>query len=114
MVRLRLRQGKLDAARLLAHKAWRKVSGYGNSFFPDDLRQLLSFKTNQPAGKNMSEELINMFTEMVETLVPCADLKELLTRAVKATNQFFGAERGGIFFVWSNRRNKEPGFNGLL
>ncbi|MEI6261900.1 MAG: hypothetical protein WCR46_18620, partial [Deltaproteobacteria bacterium] len=67
MVRLRLRQGKLDAARLLAHKAWRKVSGYGNSFFPDDLRQLLSFKTNQPAGKNMSEELINMFTEMVET-----------------------------------------------
>ena len=108
MVRLRLRQGKLDAARLLAHKAWRKVSGYGNSFFPDDLRQLLSFKSKQLAGNNMSEELINMFAEMVETLVPCADLKELLTRSVKATNQFFGAERGGIFLFGQNGATKSP------
>ncbi|MFH0996238.1 MAG: sigma 54-interacting transcriptional regulator [Pseudomonadota bacterium] len=108
MVRLRLRQGKLDAARLLAHKAWRKVSGYGNAFFPDDLRQLLSFKSKQPAGNNMSEELINMFTEMVETLVPCADLKELLTRTVKATNQFFGAERGGIFLFGQIGAAKSP------
>ena len=108
MVRLRLRQGKLDAARLLAHKAWRKVSDYGNSFFPDDLRQLLSFKSKQPAGNNMSEELINMFAEMVETLVPCADLKELLTRSVKATNQFFGAERGGIFLFGQIGATKNP------
>ena len=56
----------------------------------------------------MSEELINMFTEMVETLVPCADLKELLTRAVKATNQFFGAERGGIFLFGQIGATKSP------
>ncbi|MBI5589955.1 MAG: sigma 54-interacting transcriptional regulator [Deltaproteobacteria bacterium] len=107
MARLKLRQGKPDAARLLAHKAWRKVSGYGNTVFPDDLRQLLSLKSNLPAG-NMSEELINMFTEMVETLVPCADLKELMTRTVKATNQFFGAERGGIFLLGQIGATKSP------
>jgi transcriptional regulator with GAF, ATPase, and Fis domain len=56
----------------------------------------------------MSEELINMFTEMVETLVPCADLKEMLTRAVKATNQFFGAERGGIFLFGQIGATKSP------
>jgi transcriptional regulator with GAF, ATPase, and Fis domain/tetratricopeptide (TPR) repeat protein len=108
MVRLKLRQGKLDAARLLAHKAWKKVSGYGNTFFPDDLRQQLSLKSKLPTGNNMSEELINMFTEMVETLVPCTDLKELLARIVKATNQFFGAERGGIFLFGQIGATKSP------
>ncbi len=108
LVRLKLRQGKLNAARLLAHKAWKNVSGYGNAFFPDDLRQLLSLKSKLPAGNIMSEELINLFTEMVETLVPCADLKELLTRTVKATNRFFGAERGGIFLFDQIGTAKSP------
>ena len=112
MARLRLRQGKPDAARVLAHKAWKKVSGYGNAFFPDDLRQLLSFKSKLPAGNSMSEELINMFAEMVETLVPCADLRELLTRTVKATNQFFGAERGGIFLFGQNGAAGNPVLTG--
>lgn len=112
MVRLKLRQGKMDAARLLAHKAWKKVSGYGNTFFPDDLRQLLSLKSKLPTKNNMSEELINMFSEMVDTLVPCADLKELLTRTVKATNQFFGAERGGIFLFNQAGATKNPALMG--
>ena len=108
LARLKLRQGKLDAARLLAHKAWKKVSGYGGSFFPDDLRQLLFSKNKQPDGNNMSEELITMFTKMLETLVPCADLKELLTRIVKSTNQFFGAERGGIFLFGQIGATRSP------
>lgn len=101
IVRLKLRKKDYETARLIAHKAWKGISGYGDSYFPDDLRHLLTIKKDRKTDNHMSEELINIFSEMIEALVPSANLDELLTRTIKATNRFFGAERGGIF--WFDR-----------
>ncbi|MEN8244222.1 MAG: sigma 54-interacting transcriptional regulator [Thermodesulfobacteriota bacterium] len=108
IVRLHLRRKDQDAARLTAHKAWKGVSGYGSIFYPDDLRHLLTVKDGNKPVHHMSEDLINMFTDMIKTLVPSADMDELLTRTVKATNRFFGAERGGIFWFGSAGNHKTP------
>jgi transcriptional regulator with GAF, ATPase, and Fis domain len=107
IVRLKLRHKEHDSARLLAHKAWKGILGYGNAFYPDDLRHLLTVKNDFNSDDHMSEDLINMFTDMIKALVPSANLNELLTRTVKATNQFFGAERGGVF--WFGRSGKHRG-----
>jgi len=107
MVRLKLRQKDHETARLFAHKAWKDISGYGNVFYPDDLRHLLIIKNDSKMDNHMSEELINMFTEMIKALVPSANLNELLKQTVKATNHFFGAERGGIF--WFGRSGAHSG-----
>lgn len=108
IVRLNLRRKDQNAARLNAYKAWKGVSGYGSIFYPDDLRHLLTLKEGSKSDNHMSEDLINMFTDMIKTLVPSADMNELLTRTVKATNRFFGAERGGIFWFGSRKKNKGP------
>ena len=107
IVRLKLRCRDHDSARLIAHKAWKEISGYGNAFYPDDLRHLLTVKNELKSDGHMSEDLINMFTDMIKALVPSANLNELLTRTVKATNRFFGAERGGVF--WFGRSGKHSG-----
>ena len=108
MVRLKLRQKDNETARLLAHKAWKGISGYGNIFYPDDLRHLLVLKNDSKTDNHMSEELINMFTEMIKALVPSANLNELLTQTVKATNQFFGAERGAVFWFGHSGAHSGP------
>lgn len=107
IVRLKLRHKDHDSARLLAHKAWKGISGYGNAFYPDDLRHLLTVKSDFKLNDHMSEDLVNMFTDMIKSIVPSANLNELLTRTVKATNRFFGAERGGVF--WFGRSGKHSG-----
>jgi len=107
IVRLKLRHKDHDSARLLAHKAWKGISGYGNVFYPDDLRHLLIEKNDLKSDDHISEDLINMFTDMIKALVPSANMNELLARTVKATNRFFGAERGGVF--WFGRSGKHSG-----
>ena len=98
LARLKLRQGEPEAARALAQKAWKAISGYGDAFYPDDLRHLLAFKEEILPSSTRHNELMEMFTDMIENLVPSSDIEELLGQTVKATNRFFSAERGGIFW----------------
>ncbi len=108
MARLKLHQGDVDTARRLAQKAWKGFSGYGDVFYPDDLRPLLAARDDQRPEQAGREELMEMFSNMIQDLVPSDDPEELLMRTVSATNRFFGAERGGIFWFRDARQNRAP------
>lgn len=108
IARLKLREGDLYKARLFAQKAWAGFSSYREVFFPDDLRQLLDSDIEVSANHNTREELLELFMAMIQEVVPGLNLNRILNRTVAATNRFFGAERGGIFWFSRNISQKEP------
>jgi transcriptional regulator with GAF, ATPase, and Fis domain len=108
MARLKLPQGDHEGARLLANEAWRGFSGYGDVFYPDDLRHLLKEKGNFLLQGEARERLFDMFMDMIQEMEPGSDLDTLLTRTVAATNRFCGAERGAIFWFEGGKSRKRP------
>jgi transcriptional regulator with GAF, ATPase, and Fis domain/tetratricopeptide (TPR) repeat protein len=102
LARLRLRQGDEDKARRLAQKAWRGFSGYGEVFYPDELRHLLVLDKDFSPERDSRPELLEMFVNLIHDLKPRPNLNGILTRTLASTNRFFGAERGGIF--WFSKR----------
>jgi transcriptional regulator with GAF, ATPase, and Fis domain len=98
LARLKLRQGDQEKARLLAQKAWKGFSGYGEVLFPDDLRNLLVRKKGFSPERDFRADLLEMLLNMIHELEPSPDLNGLLTRTVIATNRLFDAERGGVFW----------------
>lgn len=108
MTRLKLGQGDPVAARHLAQNAWKNFSGYSDVFYPDDLRRLLTDTIKNAPGYAGREELMDMFSAMIQDLIPSDDPDELLQRMVRATNRFFGAERGGIFWFRRSQTRKAP------
>jgi transcriptional regulator with GAF, ATPase, and Fis domain/tetratricopeptide (TPR) repeat protein len=107
VARLRLRAGDSEQARLIAEKAREDFGSYVDIFFPDDLRPLLAVKSDLGLHRETETHLLGMFGEVIQELSPSADFDNLLSRTVKATNRFFGAERGGIF--WFRRDGKAKG-----
>lgn len=108
MARLKLGQGELAAGRRLAQRAWKGFSGYGDVFFPDDLRRLLDSGYDGMPASAARSELLDMFSAMIQDLAPSDDPIELLERMVRATNRFFGAERGGLFWYAKIDQTKGP------
>lgn len=108
MTRLKLNQNNQASARHLAQKAWKGFSGYGDVFYPDDLRRLLTDTISSGPEYAAQEELMDMFSAMIQDLIPSDEPDELLQRVVRATNRFFGAERGGIFWFRSNQSKEAP------
>jgi|SRR5271157_1134583 len=108
MVRLYLRHGDEKTARPLAQNAWMALSGYGDGFYPDDLRHLLEVRNDSAGNGHDGQEFMDRFTEIIEELIPTADLTVLLNRTVTATNRYLGAERGGIFWFSRKMRSSEP------
>jgi transcriptional regulator with GAF, ATPase, and Fis domain len=102
MARLKLRQGDYEAAKFLAQKAWKGFSGYDDIYYPDDLRHLLTVKSEVITEPEMQEKYLMLFVDIIGDLSPGQDLNRILNQTVVATNRFFGAERGGIF--WFNQR----------
>jgi transcriptional regulator with GAF, ATPase, and Fis domain/tetratricopeptide (TPR) repeat protein len=102
LARLKLNQGDEDKARLLARKAWKGFSGYGEVLYPDDLRDLLEVKRGFSPERDSRPELFEMFVNMIHDMKPSPDVNGILTRTVASTSRFFGAERGGVF--WFPRR----------
>ncbi|MDJ0855193.1 MAG: sigma 54-interacting transcriptional regulator [Desulfobacterales bacterium] len=108
MARLKLNAGEMASARQLAQKAWKGFCGYGDVFYPDDLRPLLTTRSDREPDQDGREELLEMFSDMIQDLVPSDDPDELLQRTVSATNRFFGAERGGIFWFQGEKQAQAP------
>ncbi|MBI5582658.1 MAG: sigma 54-interacting transcriptional regulator [Deltaproteobacteria bacterium] len=106
--RLSLRLGHRGKARSLAQKAWKSFSGYGEVFFPDDLRHLITLKNDESLVRDSRDEFLPLFMEIIQSLTPNRDLARLLTQTVTATNRFFGAERGGIFWFARGRNQRTP------
>lgn len=106
-VRLKLRAGDTEQARLMAENVRKDFGSYVDIFFPDDLRPMLAVKSDLKLHRGTETHLLGMFGEVIQELSPSADFDSLLSRTVKATNRFFGAERGGIF--WFGRSGKAKG-----
>jgi transcriptional regulator with GAF, ATPase, and Fis domain/tetratricopeptide (TPR) repeat protein len=112
MARLNLRTGNEKDARALAQKAWKGFSGYGDLFYPDDLRHLLTIKTDLSFTKESQGGFFESFMIMVQELIPSTDLDELLTRIVTITNRLFGAERGSMFWLGNSGKKEDMEIRG--
>ncbi|MFH1116316.1 MAG: sigma-54-dependent Fis family transcriptional regulator [Pseudomonadota bacterium] len=108
IVRIKLAEGHVEAAREAAQKAWRDLSEYGGEFFPDDLRYLLNVPSDTALKVPDRGEFVARFADIIQQLAPSPDLEKLLQRTVAATNRFFGAERGGIFWFRKNNGKRAP------
>lgn len=107
MARLKLREGDRQGAGILVEKIRKDFSSYMDVFFPDDLRPLLTVKSDLKHSGESEDQLLGMFADVIEELSPSADFDYLLSNTVKATNRYFGAERGAIF--WFNRHAPKKG-----
>lgn len=105
--RLLLKQNDLRQARAMARKAWENFCGYGDVFYPDDLRHLLDSNAHL-LFITARDEFPNRFMEILEELLPTYDTNQLVTRFIAATNKFFGAERGGLFWFGNKDEQKAP------
>ncbi len=112
MARLQLRRGEKEKARILAQKAWKGFSGYGDVYYPDDLRHLLVIKSDLAIPIEEHEKILESYMDMIQGLVPSENLDEILRQAVMAANRFFGAERGGIFWFGSSASENGPELRG--
>lgn len=110
LARLKLKDNNKKEACHYVKKAWLGFSGYSDLFFPDDLRYLLNLNVSSPdhATNEKTEELAKRFMSMIQDLAPTADLDNIMTKTVKATNRFFGAERGGVFWFSKPHKSKLP------
>ena len=104
MARLELTMGNRKKARYHAQNAWKVLGGYASDFFPDDLRYFLESEDYVKTA----EEPVERFIELTESMFPLYSRDEILTRAVIATNRFFDAERGGLFWFPGGKMTKNP------
>lgn len=112
LARIKLREGDREGARILSEKARKDFAGYMDVLFPDDLRPLLTAKSDidHPAGSE--DQLLGMFANVIQELSPSADFDYLLSNTVKSTNRYFGAERGGILWFRRHEPQKGPALRG--
>ena len=108
MARLKLRKGDRPGAIHLAEKVRKDFASYMDVFFPDDLRPLLTVKSDLNYSADSENQLLGMFTNVIAELSPSANFDYLLSNTVKATNRYFGAERGGIFWFRHHKPKKGP------
>ncbi|MBI4764180.1 MAG: sigma-54-dependent Fis family transcriptional regulator [Deltaproteobacteria bacterium] len=106
MARLYLAKGNLTKARNQAQQARQGLSGDTEEFFPDDLRHLLEVKSIPSEDKTGRDYLFERFLDLMDDLVPHSNQELVITRLVAATNRFFGAERGGLFW-FNDRKDKK-------
>jgi transcriptional regulator with GAF, ATPase, and Fis domain/tetratricopeptide (TPR) repeat protein len=108
MARLKLRKGDREGARVLAEKVRKDFASYMDVFFPDDLRPLLTARSDLNHLADSENQLLGMFANVIAELSPSADFEYLLSNTVKSTNRYFGAERGGIFWFRHHEPRKAP------
>ncbi len=108
MAKLKLRQGHREEAVELTLQAWEGLSIYGLKFFPKELRSLIHGRKGIVRGQQEGDDLLKRCMEMLDDLVPSANLDELLFRLIRVTSRFFEAERGAIFLVRRNGSRSHP------
>jgi len=98
LARLKLLAGDKKSAYTFAQKARKDFGSYVDVFFPDELRPLMNFSSDTSLKLNSKHEMLDMFADIIQEFSPSPGFDRLLARIVMATNRFFGAERGGIFW----------------
>jgi transcriptional regulator with GAF, ATPase, and Fis domain len=108
IARLELSRGNRKEAIQKAKAAWQVMGGYAEQFFPDDLHYLIDPKIENFQIPGASRESFDRYIELTETMFPVDSQEDVLTRVVQATNRFFGAERGGLFWFPGGRFTNHP------
>jgi transcriptional regulator with GAF, ATPase, and Fis domain len=108
IARLKLLNCDRQSAYEYAQKARKDFGGYIDTFFPDDLRPLIIPRADVRFGRDSRDEMVNLFAGFIQEFSPTPDFDRLLARIITATNRFFGAERGGIFW-FDNKYPKKFG-----
>jgi len=98
IARMELSQGNRKEAMQKAKAAWRVMGGYAEQFFPDDLHYLIDPEIHGHPSPDTSRESFERYIELTEAMFPTDSKEDVLACAIQATNRFFGAERGGLFW----------------
>jgi transcriptional regulator with GAF, ATPase, and Fis domain len=108
IARVELSRGNRKDAIQKAKEAWQVFGGYAEQFFPDDLHYLIDPKTVNLPIPGTSRESFERYIELTENMFPVDSQEDVLTRVVQATNRFFGAERGGLFWFAGGKFTNHP------
>lgn len=109
LIRLSLMEGDRKNAHALARKAWQDLAGYGDIFFPDDIRILIADEASAaPVPRHHGNRSADRFVRTLGEIAATTPPGRLSTQLVRATNHYFNAERGAIFRVPGAGRPGRP------
>ena len=108
MARLELSKGNRKEATQKAKAAWHVMGGYAEQFFPDDLHYLIDAKNQSHQSPDTPRESFERYIELTEAMFPTDSQEDVLACAIQATNRFFGAERGGLFWFSGGKFTSQP------
>ena len=108
IARLELSRGLRKEAMQKAKEAWHAMGGYAEKFFPDDLHYLVDSDAYNLTSIDTADKTFDRYIELTEAMFPVDNQEDILSRAIKATNRFFGAERGGLFWFPEGNFTNQP------
>ena len=103
IARVLLIKNQKHKARTLAHQAWPYLTAYNGLFFPSELMPMVKIDHHKILP-DTKPTVLERFLGLMEALISDTDADNLLTGVVANSAEFFGAERGALF--WFNQDNK--------
>lgn len=101
MAKLKLNDGELNEARMLAMKARLILSGQWEDLFPDGLRALLDKEDDEDNSSPFGDSFIANFVDRLGNLPNYHNIDRSISNLLALMNRMFRAERGAILWVES-------------
>ncbi len=108
LAHLELLHNNKESAKRYAQEAWRIFGGHAADFFPNQYKSLLETKQLFPNIRSAKEEYLQQYFEELNSIKSSMGQEKTLFKTILATNRFFGAERGGLFFFTEKKHNCNP------
>ena len=108
MARLELREKNEAKAKTLAHKAYKNLSFYNDSMFPDDLRFLLKKQNRAIRERDDYRDFFNRFIKIFESQSYSENVDQILSQILKYACRLFLAERGCIIVFDDISESSKP------
>ena len=105
LARLKVNDGDMHAARILAMKARLGLSGKWEHLFPDDMRFLLEKSTAGTKVTHFGNGFIDEFVDKIGNLPFHDDMERSISNILAFTNREFRAERGAL--LWKDPSSKK-------
>lgn len=105
IARLEFPAGRPEVIQRYLLDATELAAGYEREFIPAEMKSLVTRETDNLFSPGTTLE---RFIEMMHEFLPSPENEELYSRVIRATCQFFGAERGGLFWFTSDKKKARP------
>lgn len=96
---LSLNRGEREKAISWAQLARIGLSGHLERFFPDSLRTLLDENPVELKNTALRQDYLQHLLTLYEELPSGSDINRSLNALISELNRYFGAERGGLFWI---------------